>query len=190
MMLLRQVPRSGSCAARSEEHTSELQSHSEISYAVFCLKKKKQRSIQEHAALNYFDPEQLDVNPVPNPANGTVDIEYKVVEQHSDQIEASGGFGGGFGFVGSVGLSLNNFSTRKMFQKGGWNPIPTGDGQRLTVRAQSNGIPFQSYNFSFTEPWLGGKKPNSLTASVFYSRQTSQVNWTDRNDPNRQRLHT
>ena len=149
-----------------------------------------QRSIRELAALNYFDPEQLDVNPVPNPANGTVDIEYKVVEKPSDQIEASGGFGGGFGFVGTVGLSLNNFSTRKMFQKGGWNPIPTGDGQRLTVRAQSNGIPFQSYNFSFTEPWLGGKKPNSLTASVFYSRQTSQVNWTDRNDPNRQRLHT
>ncbi|MBO6517728.1 MAG: outer membrane protein assembly factor BamA, partial [Bacteroidia bacterium] len=148
-----------------------------------------QRSLRELAALNYFDPEQLDVNPVPNPANGTVDIEYKVVEKPSDQIEASGGFGGGFGFVGTVGLSLNNFSTRKMF-KGIFNPIPTGDGQRLTVRAQSNGLPFQSYNFSFTEPWLGGKKPNSLTASVFYSRQTSQANFTVRNDPNRQRLHT
>jgi len=149
-----------------------------------------QRSLRELAALNYFDPERLDVNPIPNPSNGTVDIEYKVVEKPSDQIEASGGFGGGFGFVGTVGLSLNNFSTRKMFQKGGWNPIPTGDGQRLTVRAQSNGLPFQSYNFSFTEPWLGGKKPNSLTASVFYSRQTSQANFTVRNDPNRRRLHT
>lgn len=149
-----------------------------------------QRSLRELAALNYFDPERLDVNPIPNPANGTVDIEYKVVEKPSDQIEASGGFGGGFGFVGTVGLSLNNFSTRKMFKKGGWNPIPTGDGQRLTVRAQSNGLPYQSYNFSFTEPWLGGKKPNSLTASVYYSRQTSQANFTVKNDPNRQRLHT
>lgn len=148
-----------------------------------------QRSMRELAALTYFDPEQLDVNPIPNPANGTVDIEYKVVEKPSDQIEASGGFGGGFGFVGTVGLSLNNFSTRKML-KGDWNPIPTGDGQRLTVRAQSNGLPYQSYNFSFTEPWLGGKKPNSLTASVFYSRQTSQANFTVKNDPNRQRLHT
>jgi len=148
-----------------------------------------QRSMRELAALTYFDPEQLDVNPIPNPANGTVDIEYKVVEKPSDQIEASGGFGGGFGFVGTVGLSLNNFSTRKML-KGDWNPIPTGDGQRLTVRAQSNGLPYQSYNFSFTEPWLGGKKPNSLTASVFYSRQTSQANFTVKDDPNRQRLHT
>ena len=68
-----------------------------------------QRSMRELAALTYFDPEQLDVNPIPNPANGTVDIEYKVVEKPSDQIEASGGFGGGFGFVGTVGLSLNNF---------------------------------------------------------------------------------
>lgn len=149
-----------------------------------------QRSMRELAALNYFDPEQLDVNPIPNPANGTVDIEYKVVEKPSDQIEASGGFGGGFGFVGTVGLSLNNFSTRKLLQgPSGWNPIPTGDGQRLTLRAQSNGLPYQSYNFSFTEPWLGGKKPNSLTASVYYSRQTSQ-NYAIKNDPNRQRLHT
>lgn len=147
-----------------------------------------QRSLRELSTLGYFDPEQLDVNPIPNPASGTVDIEYKVVEKPSDQIEASGGFGGGFGFVGTVGLSLNNFSTRKML-KGQWDPIPTGDGQRLTVRAQSNGLPFQSYNFSFTEPWFGGKKPNSLTASVFYSRQTSQ-NFTIKDDPNRQRLHT
>ena len=86
------------------------------------------------AALTYFDPEQLDVNPIPNPANGTVDIEYKVVEKPSDQIEASGGFGGGFGFVGTVGLSLNNFSTRKML-KGDWNPIPTGDGQRFNGKS-------------------------------------------------------
>jgi len=146
-----------------------------------------QRSIRELAALNYFDPEMLDVNPVPNPANGTVDLEYKVVEKPSDQIEASGGFGGGFGFVGSIGLSLNNFSSKKMFKKGGWNPIPSGDGQRLTLRAQSNGIGYQSYNFSFTEPWLGGKKPNSLTSSIYHSVQT---NYRQRNDPDRQVFKT
>lgn len=146
-----------------------------------------QRSIRELAALNYFDPEKLDVNPIPNPASGTVDLEYKVVEKPSDQIEASGGFGGGFGFVGSIGLSLNNFSSKKMFQKGGWAPIPSGDGQRLTVRAQSNGIGFQSYNFSFTEPWLGGKKPNSLTASIYHSIQT---NFRQRDDANRQVFKT
>jgi outer membrane protein insertion porin family len=145
-----------------------------------------QRSMRELAALNYFDPEALDVNPIPNPASGTVDIEYKVVEKPSDQIEASGGFGGGFGFVGSVGLSLNNFSTRKMFN-GDWNPIPAGDGQRLTLRAQSNGLGFQAYNFSFTEPWLGGKKPNSLTVSMFHSVQS---NFRPRNDPDRQAFRT
>jgi outer membrane protein insertion porin family len=146
-----------------------------------------QRSIRELAALNYFDPEMLDVNPVPNPANGTVDLEYKVVEKPSDQIEASGGFGGGFGFVGSIGLSLNNFSSRKMFKRGGWNPIPSGDGQRLTVRAQSNGVGYQSYNFSFSEPWLGGKKPNSLTSSIYHSVQT---NYRQKNDPTRQVFKT
>lgn len=146
-----------------------------------------QRSIRELAQLGYFDPEKLNVNPVPNPANGTVDIEYQVAEKPSDQIEASGGFGGGFGFVGSVGLSLNNFSSKKMFQKGGWNPIPSGDGQRLTLRAQSNGIGYQSYNFSFTEPWLGGKKPNSFTLSVYHSIQT---NYRPKSDPNRQEFQT
>jgi outer membrane protein insertion porin family len=141
-----------------------------------------QRSLRELASLTYFDPEKLDVNPIPNPANGTVDIEYKVSEKPSDQIEASGGFGGGFGFVGSVGLTLNNFSTKRMTERGGWNPIPAGDGQRLTLRAQSNGLGYQAYNFSFTEPWLGGKKPNSLTLSVFHSLQT---NFLPKSNPDR-----
>jgi outer membrane protein insertion porin family len=132
-----------------------------------------QRSMRELAALGYFDPEALDVNPIPNPANGTVDIQYKVVEKSSDQIEASGGWGGFQGFVGTIGLSLNNFAARKVFEKGGWDPIPAGDGQRLSLRVQSNGTFFQSYNFSFTEPWLGGKKPNSFTTSVFHSIQSN-----------------
>ncbi|MCB9262131.1 MAG: outer membrane protein assembly factor BamA [Flavobacteriales bacterium] len=148
-----------------------------------------QRSMRELANLPYFNQETLDVNPIPNPANGTVDLEYKVEERSSDQVEASGGFGGGFGIVGTIGLKLNNFSTRKMF-KGQFDPIPTGDGQQLTLRAQANGLPFQSYNFSFTEPWFGGKKPNSLTLSAYYSRQTYQNNYLVKNDPSQQRLHT
>ena len=132
-----------------------------------------QRSMRELAQLGFFDPEGLDVNPIPNPQNGTVDIEYKVVEKPSDQIEASGGWGGFGGFVGTLGLTLNNFSSRKVFEKGGWNPIPSGDGQRLSIRVQSNGPQYQGYNFSFSEPWLGGKKPNSLSVSVFHNVQST-----------------
>lgn len=132
-----------------------------------------QRSMRELAQLGFFDPEGLDVNPMPDPQNGTVDIEYRVVEKPSDQIEASGGWGGFGGFVGTLGLTLNNFSSRKMFQKGGWDPIPAGDGQQLSLRAQSNGPQFQGYNFSFTEPWLGGKKPNSFTVSLFHNVQST-----------------
>jgi outer membrane protein insertion porin family len=132
-----------------------------------------QRSMRELAQLGFFDPEGLDVNPVPNPQNGTVDIESRVTEKPSDQIEASGGWGGFGGFVGTLGLTLNNFSSRKMFEKGGWNPIPAGDGQKLSIRAQSNGPQFQGYNFSFTEPWLGGKKPNSLSVSLFHNVQST-----------------
>jgi len=131
-----------------------------------------QRSMRELAQLNYFDPEAMDVQPTPNPADGTVDIKYIVAEKPSDQVEASGGWGGIGGFVGTIGLTLNNFSSRKMFQKGGWNPIPAGDGQQLGLRAQSNGFNFQGYSFSFTEPWLGGKKPNSFSISLFHNIQS------------------
>ncbi len=134
------------------------------------------------AQLGYFDPEKLNVTPTPNPADGTVDIEYIVEEKPSDQIELSGGWGGrnnfynpnlpqqrNLGIIGTLGVTFNNFSTRNFFKKEAWRPLPSGDGQRLSVRAQTNGIYYQSYNFSFTEPWLGGKKPNSLTLSVFHT---------------------
>lgn len=130
------------------------------------------RTQRELAQLGYFDQEKLNVIPKPNPADGTVDIEYIVEERPSDQLELSGGWGGGAGVVGTLGISFNNFSARNIFRKNTWSPLPTGDGQRLSLRFQSNGRFFQSYNASFTEPWLGGKKPNSLSVSLFESIQT------------------
>jgi len=130
------------------------------------------RTQRELSQLNYFNPESFGINPIQHPEDGTVDIEYQVEEKPSDQIELSGGWGGGR-VVGSLGLSFTNFSAKNMFKKGAWHPIPTGDGQRLSIRAQSNGLYYQSYNLSFTEPWLGGKKPNSLSVSVWKSVQSN-----------------
>lgn len=127
------------------------------------------RSQREIANLGYFDPEQIGINPTPNPAKGTVDIEYTVAEKSSDQLELSAGWGGNT-IVGSVGVAFNNFSLRNITNKSAWRPLPSGDGQRLSVRFQSTGRAFQSLNASFTEPWLGGKRPNALTISVFTNR--------------------
>jgi outer membrane protein insertion porin family len=136
------------------------------------------RTTRELSQLGYFDPEQIGVVPIPNPANGTVDIEYKVVERSNDQVELSGGWGAGQ-VVGSLGLVLNNFSARKFLQKEAWKPVPSGDGQRASIRVQSNGRFFQSYNMSFTEPWLGGKKPNALTVSAYTSIQSNGLPRSD-----------
>ncbi len=126
------------------------------------------RTQRELSQLGYFDPEKLGVTPTPNIADGTVDIEYRVEEKPSDQVELSGGWGGGR-VVGTLGLSFNNFSMRNIFKPSSWSPLPTGDGQKFSIRAQTNGVYYQSYNISFTEPWLGGKKPNSLSVSAFHS---------------------
>jgi outer membrane protein insertion porin family len=130
------------------------------------------RTQRDLSQLGYFDPEKMNVTPVPNQATGTVDIDYTVEEKPSDQIELSGGYGGGR-IVGTLGVSFNNFSGKNFFKKGAWRPLPSGDGQRLSVRAQSNGLLYQSYNVSFTEPWLGGKKPNSLSVSAYHSVQSN-----------------
>lgn len=130
------------------------------------------RSQRELAQLGYFNPEKLDVNPTPNPVDGTVDIEYIVEEKPSDQIELSGGWGANM-IVGTLGVSFNNFSAKNMLKKEAWRPLPSGDGQRLSVRAQSNGLYYQAYSVSFVEPWLGGKKPNSLSTSLYYTVQTN-----------------
>ena len=132
------------------------------------------RSQRELSQLGYFNAETLGVDPKPNPVDGTVDIEYTVEEKPSDQIELSGGWGAGR-IVGTLGVTFNNFSLRNMFKKGAWRPLPAGDGQRLSLRAQSNGLFFQSYNFSFMEPWLGGNKPNAFSVSAYHSVQSNGV---------------
>ncbi|MBN2682601.1 MAG: BamA/TamA family outer membrane protein [Bacteroidales bacterium] len=130
------------------------------------------RSHRELAQLNYFDPEKLDVKPIPNMKDGTVDLEYVVEEKASDQIELSGGWGAGM-VVGTLGLSFNNFSVKKIFKGSAWRPLPSGDGQKLSLRAQSSGLYYQAYSMSFTEPWLGGKKPNSLSFSLYHTKQSN-----------------
>lgn len=124
------------------------------------------RTTRELSQLGFFDPEQINPRPIPNLSDGTVDIEFELVEKSSDQIQLSGGFGGPFGFVGTVGLSLNNFSVKNIGDWSKWRPYPSGDGQRLSLQIQSNGRRFQSYNLIFSEPWLGGKRPNNFTISV------------------------
>lgn len=133
------------------------------------------RSQRELSQLGFFDPEQMEVIPRPNPEDGTVDIEYKLVEQESDQVELSGGFGQGQ-IVFTLGLEFNNFSFRNINNFDAWEPLPAGDGQSLSLRAQANGRFFQSYNFSFTEPWFGGSRPNSFNFSAFHSFQSERGN--------------
>jgi outer membrane protein insertion porin family len=119
--------------------------------------------------LGYFDPQKIDPKPVPQ-ANGTVDIEYNVEEKSSDNIELSGGWGGLQGFVGTFGIGFNNFSAKNIFKLKEYKPLPKGDGQKVAIRFQANGG-FQNYSLSFTEPWLGGKKPNSFSINLFHSVQ-------------------
>ncbi|MBN1599462.1 MAG: outer membrane protein assembly factor BamA [Bacteroidales bacterium] len=129
------------------------------------------RSVREIATLGHFDPETISPNPLPNPSDGTVDIEYQLEERPNDQLELSGGWGGYYGFLGTIGIRFSNFSARRIFEKGAWRPVPSGDGQTLQVRAQASGRQYQGYNISFIEPWFGGKKPNSFSVSLYYSKR-------------------
>jgi len=138
------------------------------------------RSVRELSQLGHFDPEAIVPTPIPHPEDGTVDIKYSLTEKSNDQIELSGGWGSRM-FVGTVGLRFSNFSVRNIFNKEAWRPLPTGDGQTLSIKAQTSGKFYNSYSVSFIEPWLGGKKPNSL--SVSFSR--SRVNYTANNYYNR-----
>ena len=136
-----------------------------------------ERSIREIASMGQFDPEAI-MDPakgysiIPNQMNNTVDIVYNVTEKPSSQLELSGGWGGNT-FVATVGVSFNNFSTRRFFDKTAWRPVPLGDAQNLAIRFQTNGTYYTSLSASFSEPWLFGKKPTSLNMSLYYTRQTN-----------------
>ncbi len=137
------------------------------------------RTQRELSQLGYFDPEQVNPVPIPDPINETVDIEWQLVERSNDQIELSGGWGGAFGFVGTFGVTFNNFSIRNITKPEHWRGLPVGDGQSLSLRFQANGRSFQSYSFSFVEPWLGGRNPNSFGLSFSKSIQRSINRFTN-----------
>ncbi len=128
------------------------------------------RTVRELGQLGFFDPENLapEFKNV-NPNDGTIDLEYNVTESGASQIELQGGYGGG-GFVGTLGLSFNNFSLKGIFDKEAYKPLPMGDGQTLSLRAQAASF-YQTYSLSFSEPWLGGKKPIRLTTSFSHTIQ-------------------
>lgn len=136
------------------------------------------RSQQQLIGLGFFDPEKVGVNPTPDPRTGLVDLNYTVEEKPSDRLELSGGYGAGRLLL-SLGLSFTNFSMRKAGRLKNYTPLPAGDGQTLNLRAQTNGKFYQSYSLSFVEPWLGGRKPNSLSVSAYYTRQTNGASQGD-----------
>lgn len=141
------------------------------------------RSQRQIVNLGFFNPESLDINTSINPERGTVDIEYEVEEKQSDQFELSAGWGGrNTGLIGTIGVSFNNLSLQKLFKPTLWNPLPMGDGQRASIRFQANGRAYQSLNMSITEPWLGGKRSNMLTTSLFYSRFNSNPGTSESNN--------
>ncbi|MCW2117838.1 outer membrane protein assembly factor BamA [Flavobacterium sp. 7A] len=128
------------------------------------------RTIREIGQLGFFDPEAIDPKFKNVDASaGTVDIEYNLVEKGSSQIELQGGYGGG-GFIGTLGLSFNNFSARNIGNKDAYKPLPMGDGQKVSLRLQASTY-FQTYSLSFSEPWFGQKKPVQFSSSLSYSKQ-------------------
>ena len=136
------------------------------------------RSQRELSQLNYFNQEKINPGVNPNQEDGTVDINWQLEEKSSDQLELSAGWGGGIGLTGTVGVTFNNFSIKNIWKKEAWDPLPTGDGQKLSLRLQSNGRAFRSYNFSFTEPWLGGKKRNSFTVNFYSTKYSNSYDYT------------
>jgi len=130
------------------------------------------RSIRQLAQLGHFDPEKLNIIPLPNQSNGTVDLKYILEEKANDQFEISGGWGAGM-FVGTVGIRFSNFSVRRIFERGAWRPVPSGDSQSLALRASTNGSYYKAFSLSFNEPWLGGKKPTNFSFSIYHQIQNT-----------------
>ncbi|MDD3458998.1 MAG: outer membrane protein assembly factor BamA [Weeksellaceae bacterium] len=131
-------------------------------------KSEIKRTYFELASLGYFEPTQINPDIVPHPETNTVDVNWELVHKSSSQVELQGGYGAGT-FLGTLGLTFGNFSVRNLFNKKAWRPVPMGDGQSVSLRAQA-GRGYQNYSFSFMEPWIGGKRPTALTTSIFYSK--------------------
>jgi outer membrane protein insertion porin family len=129
------------------------------------------RSVRQLANLGHFNPETINPTPIPNQSDGTVDIDYSLEERANDQLELSGGWGGYYGFMGTVKVKFSNFAIGRFFDLSSWKPVPSGDGQTLQLGVQSSGKQYQGYNITFVEPWFGGKKPNSLSLSLFHTRR-------------------
>ena len=131
-----------------------------------------QRSAREIAQTGHFDPESMDIRPEPNTENGTVDLIFNLTSKNSDQVELSAGWGQ-TGIIGKVALKFTNFSIKNLFNPKSYKGIiPQGEGQTFTISAQTNAKYYQAYSLSFLDPWFGGKRPNSLSVSAYYSRQT------------------
>lgn len=135
-----------------------------------------ERSLRDLASMGHFDPEKImsptGYNILPNYNANTVDVSYNVEEKPNSQFELAGGWGGNT-FVGTLGLSFNNFSIGRVFKKSSWRPVPLGDGQQFSLRFQTNGTYYTAFSLNFNEPWLTGKKPTSLNISAYYTRQTN-----------------
>ena len=144
-----------------------------------------ERSLREISSMGHFDPEvamsEKGYSILPNQMSNTVDIAYNLEEKPNSQLELSGGWGGNT-FVGTLGVSFNNFSMKRIFEKSAWRPVPLGDGQSLAIRFQTNGTYYTALTASFMEPWLFGKKPTSFQVSIYYTRQTNSYYWYLTND--------
>ncbi len=136
------------------------------------------RDVRELATMGHFNPEKLQPDIQPNPQNATVDIIFPLEEKANDQLELSAGFGGGM-FIGRVGVRFNNFAASRMLDPKAWRPVPSGDGQTLGLSLQSNGRYYQAYNITFVEPWLGGKRRNALSVSLYHSKMTNRSYYWD-----------
>lgn len=140
------------------------------------------RSHRELLNLKFFEEQSVNPEPRPNPKDGTVDIIYHVKEGSTSQLNLQGGYGSGM-FIGQIGIQLNNFSVRNIFNKDAWVPLPAGDGQKLSLNATTNGSSYYSISAGFTEPWLGGHRAQSLTGQVYHNYLSNGL-WVRKNDEN------
>ena len=140
------------------------------------------RSRRELATLGYFKEESIIPDVKPNAKDGTVDVVYKLEEGNTSQIQLQGGYGSGM-VIGQIGLTLNNFSASNIFKKSAWQPLPAGDGQKLSLNAVTNGTYYYALNASFTEPWLGGRRPQSLSVSAYHNLYSNGYFFTDHSHP-------